>query len=489
MYSTRKINVNDVPVAGANMLTIFPDLNGVWQQKDENGNVFLLVEGVEPVNVTYTELTTLISNTNLVPGKLYRITDYATIYNVPGTSPTVELTATTEPIIVKAVSNNTLYARAYSESNPNDIIFYNVSPTVGVRNCTANSKGIITHRIDTVNNNCYPADFRGVIVRRWDNGSGSFEVLAENGNASQDVPVFGANCFNNIVNTQSNIEYTALGVTDNLPHTYFPANSVNNTLNTVYGLTFLATVKGFQVSDVVYNVLFKNTVQSVLGTTFKTCVFDGTIANCTFLQDVTTSNFAGTMSNNTFIGKVTNSSIECSGAFNDNYFGGEIRNSNLNATSFAQNYFACGIDTLTATTSVGNITNNRVLGVFNTCTLTNLSTLSFCTFVGDVTTLDFNTATIITNLHIDGKCSNLTITSDINNLKISGLCDSLTINGSQAINNVTFVTGVTTLTITTVSVDLNDSTIYSEVVHDTTSGNWYERKLTAGSTYSYVVIP
>lgn len=78
------------------------------------------------INVSYLELTTLISNNQLRAGFHYRIHDYKTVHEMYD-GETIISGAThiceTEVIIVKAISNRELSPIAYSEIYPQDIIF------------------------------------------------------------------------------------------------------------------------------------------------------------------------------------------------------------------------------------------------------------------------------------------------------------------------------------------------------------------------------
>jgi hypothetical protein len=119
----------------------------------------------EVISVTYSELATLISGSDLVTGQKYLITDYQTVHTVPGTADTN--TASVEPLIVTATSINTLAPIAYSTTYPGDLIFYKIS-NADTSKVQGQTKGFINRRIDTVNNIDVPFDFRNVKFRRWE---------------------------------------------------------------------------------------------------------------------------------------------------------------------------------------------------------------------------------------------------------------------------------------------------------------------------------
>ena len=114
-------------------------------------------------SVTYAQLAVLISGSDLIPGHKYLITDYQTVHTIPTTATTN--TGPTEPLIVTAVSSNELSPIAYSTLHPDDIIYYN--PTNNLTAVPGCTKGYIIKRIDTINNNDIPTDWRYVKYRRY----------------------------------------------------------------------------------------------------------------------------------------------------------------------------------------------------------------------------------------------------------------------------------------------------------------------------------
>ncbi len=135
--------------------------------------------------VTYAELAALISGSDLIQGRQYLITDFATkhyMLNGGNTILSATNTATTEPIIVTASTINTLFPIAISTVYEQDILHYDWNPanwindnafsnvdTVGMNLGTIipGWKGVITYREDTKQRNITHYDFRGVKFRRW----------------------------------------------------------------------------------------------------------------------------------------------------------------------------------------------------------------------------------------------------------------------------------------------------------------------------------
>lgn len=118
---------------------------------------------LDVVDITYANLVTAIGASTLIKGTQYRVTDFATVHTIPNSSPTLVNTATTEPIIVTALSTNVISNVAYSETYPTDTIWYTVSNSL----LSGATKGVITKRVDNYLNIETPYDFRGVRFRRY----------------------------------------------------------------------------------------------------------------------------------------------------------------------------------------------------------------------------------------------------------------------------------------------------------------------------------
>lgn len=137
-----------------------------------------LINSIKTTDVTYTELLELITASNLKPNSSYNITDFQTVHYLvdsDGDKHGIN-TGTLEPLIVTALSINTLDIVAHSLLYPQDIIHYDWNSenyltdegfsTAGV--IVAGFKGVIYFRHDTINNNQIGNDFRNVRSRRWE---------------------------------------------------------------------------------------------------------------------------------------------------------------------------------------------------------------------------------------------------------------------------------------------------------------------------------
>ena len=110
--------------------------------------------------VTYSGLTTHISNSTLSGGSYYMVTDFQTIYDQPdyfidgnpkGVGSIVTYTGGTEPIIVLATSENTLSIDAYQPTYPKDKIKYDWS-FASTEITSTPTYGRISERIDEYEN-------------------------------------------------------------------------------------------------------------------------------------------------------------------------------------------------------------------------------------------------------------------------------------------------------------------------------------------------
>lgn len=145
------------------------DYNTEWV--DQSGEV------TYQESVTYVQLVAKIGASELVPGLRYLITDFATAYyhtdgGVPINDPQY---AAVEPIVVTAITANSIASLAFSTVHPSDVLYYDWDAD----NWTSDAfysiggtiipgwKGVISRRIDTVNNLEHTCDFRGMTFREY----------------------------------------------------------------------------------------------------------------------------------------------------------------------------------------------------------------------------------------------------------------------------------------------------------------------------------
>ena len=147
------------------------------------------------VEVTYTELVTLRDNSQLVPGRQYRITDYVTTTVQENT----QSAGHQFDVIVTADNKNTLNEVARACLNKNDIYFKSNNANLSawkIWYCldndanrfswanVDNGKGVIYRMIDEFNNDC-PYDFKNIKFARMLNSDGGIVLVSE------EMPVAG----------------------------------------------------------------------------------------------------------------------------------------------------------------------------------------------------------------------------------------------------------------------------------------------------------
>ena len=482
-------------------------------------------------SISYADLRSTALSSNLVTGRKYLINDYQTIYNIPGTSPQVEATGAIEPLIVTAISNSEISPIAFSPSNPNDIIHYNLSSwAVGFRNSTINSKGVIYYREDTINRNIYPADFREIICRRWDDGSGNYEVTTDNSNPYTDYPIFGANCFDNRIDpTDLTIIQGSYSIAEALPNIYLRANSLENYFSpSCYGISFttsntaLCKFNGITINSsfrgattqiinngVILNSIFKagvastiiNSEETITGISSST--FDSTVSNCelaaisnSIFSDILTNSNIAYINNSSFTGAVSYckinaiSGVTATGLFGfiegitiedctfsddvDNLYFNKLKNITFNGTVKNNNLYTF-INGTTKTVGLSFHQNTFLKAISDTTIGDNMTA---CFFAGEVTDSIFEDDITYCNFLGDlNSCefkapsmTKVTFQGALNTFKIFNTC--------TALSSVTFITGVFNATsLGTGSTNLADSTKFTEVIVDSLggSGNLYER--------------
>lgn len=390
-------------------------------------------------SISYSDLKTKALASDLIPGRKYLINDYETIYNIPGTSPQVEATGSVEPLVVTATSVDQLSPVAFSPSNPYDIIHYDLNPTLGFRNSTINSKGVIYYREDTINRNIYPADFREIICRRWDDGLGFYEVTSENGNGYIDNAIFGANCFDNIIDAP---DIAVLGggysISEYLPNIYLPANSIENRFSAVsYGISFGATnislckFQGVTINSIfragastitnrgsIINSMFKGFVNSlevkfesnstgIFGTTFEDGIQDcelATVDSCTFSSTVDNSKSL-LISNSTFAGAIQGLEIEVIVDCTFNNTVDTVKGYSLDTCSFAGAVSGLNFRRI-KDVSFSNVTDCNLVDYVNTTPQTVGDSFSRNTFLQNIVDSSFGGG--VTDCTFNGKVSNST---------------------------------------------------------------------------------
>lgn len=153
--------------------------NGItWNSTDASNTSYILK--------IYRDIVSDISNSELIPGATYVITDYQTVHFFLDGDSTILSDVNIgpiEPIVVTATSENTISSIAYSLVHPQDILHYDWNPDNWLGNKSFSDidatydietssivdgfKGVITYREDTIKKNITGFDFKNVKNRRW----------------------------------------------------------------------------------------------------------------------------------------------------------------------------------------------------------------------------------------------------------------------------------------------------------------------------------
>ena len=143
--------------------------------------------------ITYNELTKLISSFGLIPGMFYQITDFRTCYILPDyniyknslkTKEVIHCKSDIEPIVVLATSDRTLSLEAWQPKYPRDRVKYDWAYSVNYDGSPAFGK--ITERIDEFGNRT-DYDHRTIKFKRYRNyiftqenlQSGKIKILSD----------------------------------------------------------------------------------------------------------------------------------------------------------------------------------------------------------------------------------------------------------------------------------------------------------------------
>lgn len=284
---------------------------GVWAKYDLGAFTPLVVD------ITYANLLALQGGSALIKGRNYRIIDFATKHNIPNTSPTVTNTGTTEPLIVRALSNSVLDKQAYSELYPQDTIYYELvdSSTAG------GNKGRIYYR-RSAENITAGYDWRNVKFRRWETslGSGILTLLSDPGGGVAFADFY---TFNNVdgAGAVDCFDVNLPAITDYMISVYgAPSDRLNNLIvkrkakNCYFGIGFsntfelgcfesyFAIVKDNTfLSDInkltSFNIIYSNTIDNQISESY----FYGSFGGNT-LSGLIDKCFFNIFSNNTGVG-------------------------------------------------------------------------------------------------------------------------------------------------------------------------------------------
>jgi hypothetical protein len=298
---------------------------------NSNGNS--IIGGL--IDITYSDIIYAIDEGDLIPGSYYRITDFRTCYDQPdydysGDPITGEnyKQASVSPIIVFAISSDSLASDAYQPEYPNDNIKYDVSfSETEVTGGTA--YGRITYRKDE-RGNSFDYDFRDVLFKRYD---AYFSEIVYEGTVSIGASgSFGVltGVDTSFDNFESGDIVGVLNIDNNPIVSYYEIVSIEDDTNMVVTGNVITEVSNTRLLDA--NLLQgrswkkNNIISSTASYEYPTF---GNIEQC--FSNTTTNTAAYTvweeetflLPNNVFRGNVT---------YKDNSFGHDFRNNTFNTS-------------------------------------------------------------------------------------------------------------------------------------------------------------
>ena len=316
--------------------------------------------------VTYAELLALILSNTLEPGCFYLITDFQTTHIIPNTA-TLHV-GTIEPIIVQALTTNSIHQEASSTIFPADELFYEVVDST----TSGGTKGRIYYRYDTIKDNTTWYDWRSVIFRRWESApaSGVFNVLTDNGGGFNDYYTyneiyigqpFGTApfCFSNELKEITDFGIGAFGA---------PSSKLNNfvfigaTYRNIFAVDCYDNTIGISIG--VGNVIIDNVVQILFVNNTIGNNFTNNNIKAQFNTNIIENNFGGNIIgvsfNTNIIGDdFINNRIEDN--FQNNSPIGNMFRDNVIGNSFENNEIG---DSFTNNTVGDNFSGNFILDSF-----------------------------------------------------------------------------------------------------------------------------
>ena len=239
-------------------------------------------ESAGSIEVTYNELTTLISTSSLVTGSTYLLTDYMTTYTQPVTLVS-KSSGIIEPLFITALDVNKLSNITYSQLYPQDIVYYEVTGLTYDGNqeeflTEGFTKGKIYRRVDTLLNNDIGTDWRHVKYNR----GGIDKLLFED----------YTDCYNNTIKSYALLN-TTIGNAfhSNTIGNNFHSNTIGNNfrINTISDDFALNTIGNYFLSNTISDSFYSNTIG------------DFFISNT--ISDSFTSNIVGNDRYNNIIGR------------------------------------------------------------------------------------------------------------------------------------------------------------------------------------------
>lgn len=353
--------------------------------------------------VTYQKLLSLSTANSLVVGNQYVITNFRTREIIPNTTDIV--LGEIEPLITTAVSSSEISVSVLSTVFPADELLYELVDST----TSGGDRGKIYYRRDTLSENTKWYDWRTVKFRRWDDGTGNFIILTDNGNAFQDFYAFNNSpsadsCFSNKFGQITEIGITLAGASpDKLDNFIIQGGALDN----IFGNDcFNNTITGVALSNQGFNLIYDNVFGDSFNINNIDSSFHGNIIgnNClgnTFGFDINTNQIGNNFLANTIGDTFQNNTIadDCEAnvfgfgaasnmigeefvgntlavSFSANTIGGQfngnIIGSNFSSNTIGNNFSTNSIGSGFGSNGIGNsFSDNTIRNNFNSNTVAN----------------------------------------------------------------------------------------------------------------------
>ena len=273
--------------------------------------------GATIVDITHAALLNLKINGLLQRGEFYRITDFATKYELPDytttgapvTTPILQ-TEVVSPIIVFAISANQLRREAIDLAFPKDIVHYELEYTTP--KASYSTLGRIVYRKDEHGNET-DYDHRRVRFKRYKDALNVYSSYYDLGFGSQLFTTFNTTSPNIVRNVTIKSERLSTSVLFDLPNIIF-AKSVDNVLlgtdsengtflDNVSNASFVGGFYGNLFNSTCKNVSFTglfrnnniNAMLNVTGLEFDNNITKNTFKNVVLEMDVTNTDFTSAL--------------------------------------------------------------------------------------------------------------------------------------------------------------------------------------------------
>ena len=279
--SIGRLHVYNLPISTDTFINV-TDINGKFGKVGKTSFAKSIGIPINTIDVTYTQLYDLYSNSQLVPLAYYKITDFQTIYNQTGTGDLK--TSSVEELIVQASGTTTLFPNAISAEFPTDEIVYDISYT-NTYLTSDPAKGKIIFR-KNLNGVSAPFDFRKVLM--YDARSTSENLFYKDPDVSDvasDIASYPAT-----MSSIFSVEFPASsigGITSQTSNNFYYETRVSGDLNQSSSNIFVnnSFTNVDQVSSSsFFESSFADDVMQVSSSIFTRSQFDGHVSQMTNMQ-------------------------------------------------------------------------------------------------------------------------------------------------------------------------------------------------------------